>query len=510
MTTTRTACSYCGVGCGIEVTTTTDSGVPVIARVSGDRLHPANFGRLCTKGATHAEMMAAVDGRLTSALVRPSRHEEPLPTPVDDAVAEAGTRLRAIVDEHGPDAVALYVSGQMSIEAQYLANKLAKGFLRTIHIESNSRLCMASAGTGYKQSLGADGPPGSYDDFDCTDLFFVIGSNMADCHPILFLRMVDRLKAGAKLIVVDPRRTATAERADLFLQIKPGTDLALLNGLLHLLVENGDIDNDFIAEHTDGWDDMPDVPCRLSAGPGRRHHRHSRRPTSAPRPHDRRSGGMDDAVDDGAEPEHARHLEHQRDLQPAPGHRGDLPARQRPDVADRPAQRDGRPRNGLHGAGTARAALGDVGGRPRVRREAVGPAVRNHPRPTSVPARLRCSRGLHVVTIKACWIICTNPVATVANRQTVIAGLEAAELVITQDAYQATATNKYADIVLPAALWAESDAVMVNSERNLTLLQASVRPAGQSRPDWQLICEVADAHGLRRALRLLLQRGGFR
>ena len=116
---------------------------------------------------------------------------------------------------------------------------------------------MASAGTGYKQSLGADGPPGSYTDFDCTDLFFVIGSNMADCHPILYLRMADRLKAGAKLIVVDPRRTTTAERADLFLQIKPGTDLALLNGLLHLLVENGDIDDDFIAEHTEGWDAMP-------------------------------------------------------------------------------------------------------------------------------------------------------------------------------------------------------------------------------------------------------------
>ena len=246
MVTTRTACSYCGVGCGIEVQTTTDSdtGRPVIARVSGDKLHPTNYGRLCTKGATHAEMMAADDGRLTSALWRPARDEELVPTPVDDAVAETGRRLRAIVDEHGPDAVALYVSGQMSIEAQYLANKLAKGSLRTVHIESNSRLCMASAGTGFKQSLGADGPPASYTDFDCTELFFVIGSNMADCHPVLYLRMADRLKAGAKLIVVDPRRTTTAEKADLFLQIKPGTDLALLNGLLHLLVEIGDIDAD--------------------------------------------------------------------------------------------------------------------------------------------------------------------------------------------------------------------------------------------------------------------------
>ena len=283
----RTACSYCGVGCGISVETRTDpaTGVPVIARVSGDKLHPTNFGRLCTKGATHAEMMAATDGRLTTALRAAVARRRPGGRRRSTTrVAEAGRRLRAIIDEHGPDAVALYVSGQMSIEAQYLANKLAKGFLRTNHIESNSRLCMASAGTGYKQSLGADGPPGSYTDFDCADLFFVIGSNMADCHPILFLRMADRLKAGAKLIVVDPRRTATAEKADLFLPIQPGTDLALLNGLLHLLVENGAIDERVHRRAHRGLGGDAGIPGRLPAGPGRRDHRVWPRPTSAPPP----------------------------------------------------------------------------------------------------------------------------------------------------------------------------------------------------------------------------------
>src|SRR5690606_28530974 len=181
-----------------------------------------NAGRLCTKGATHAELMAA-PGRMTTAYTRPRRGAQPQAVPVDEAVRETATRLRAILDEHGPDAIALYVSGQMSLEAQYLATKLAKGYVRTVHIEANSRLCMASAGTGYKQSLGADGPPGSYDDIDHADVFFVIGANMADCHPILYLRMADRLKAGAKLIVVDPRRTDTAARADLFLQLRPGT-----------------------------------------------------------------------------------------------------------------------------------------------------------------------------------------------------------------------------------------------------------------------------------------------
>ena len=143
---------------------------------------------------------------------------------------------------------------------------------------------MASAGTGYKLSLGADGPPGSYQDFDQADVFFVIGANMADCHPILFLRMMDRVKAGAKLIVVDPRRTATADKADLFLQIAPGTDLALLNGLLHLLVENGHIDAEFIAEYTEGWEVMPEFPGGVHPRHGQRNHRHPEPKTSAPRP----------------------------------------------------------------------------------------------------------------------------------------------------------------------------------------------------------------------------------
>ena len=490
MAVTRTACSYCGVGCGIEVTTTTSTGTPVIASVTGDRLHPANFGRLCTKGATHAEMMAAVDGRLTSALVRPSRHEEPVPASVDNAVTEAGTRLRAIVDKHGPDAVALYVSGQMSIEAQYLANKLAKGFLRTVHIESNSRLCMASAGAGFKQSLGADGPPGSYDDFDCTELFFVIGSNMADCHPILFLRMADRLKAGAKLIVVDPRRTATAQRADLFLQIRPGTDLALLNGLLHLLVESGNIDTDFIAEHTDGWTDMPaflaDYPAyrvaQITGLPEADIRTAARMIAEAGEWMSCWTMGLNQSTH-GTWNTNAicnLHLATGAICRPGSG----------------PMSLTGQP-NAMGGREMGYMGPGLPGQRSVVAapdREFVEKqwglppgTIRTDVGPGTIEMFERLASG----DIKACWIICTNPVATVANRGTVIAGLQTAELVITQDAYRANATNQYADIVLPAALWAESDAVMVNSERTMTLLQSCIPPAGQARPDWQLICQVA-------------------
>src|SRR3954467_3606121 len=244
-------------------------GRRVAVRVRGDRDHPANAGRLCTKGATSAELLAT-PGRLGRALVRAERGGAYAETDVRSAIRTAGQRLRAIIDEHGPDAVALYVSGQMTLEAQYLANKLAKGFIGTNQIESNSRLCMASAGTGYKLSLGADGPPGSYDDLDHADVFLVIGANMADCHPILFLRMMDRVRAGAKLIVVDPRRSATADKADLYLPIRPGTDLAFLNGLLHLLVVNGHLDEDFITAYTQGWPAMPDFladypPDRVAA-----------------------------------------------------------------------------------------------------------------------------------------------------------------------------------------------------------------------------------------------------
>ncbi|MET8942793.1 molybdopterin-dependent oxidoreductase [Streptomyces sp. NPDC004542] len=168
--TVRTVCSYCGVGCGMVLSIGTGpDGRRTVLKASGDREHPANSGRLCTKGATTAEMLSA-PGRLTTALVRPGRGDEPVPAPLDAAVAETARRLRAVIDEHGPDAVALYVSGQMSLEAQYLANKLAKGFIRTNQIESDSRLCMASAGTGYKLSLGADGPPGSYQDLDRADV----------------------------------------------------------------------------------------------------------------------------------------------------------------------------------------------------------------------------------------------------------------------------------------------------------------------------------------------------
>lgn len=492
----RTACSYCGVGCGIVLDIATDpaTGRRRAVKASGDKAHPANAGRLCTKGATSADMLAA-PGRATTALVRAEREEAPVATDVDTAVADVARRLRAVLDEHGPDALAFYVSGQMSLEAQYLANKLAKGFVRTHRIESNSRLCMASAGTGYKLSLGADGPPGSYEDFDHADVFLVIGSNMADCHPILFLRMMDRIKtAGAKLIVVDPRRNATADKADLFLQIRPGTDLALLNGLLHLLAEDGRLDEEFIAAHTEGWDAMPaflaDYPparvAELTGIPEDDIRRAARWIGEAGAWTSCWTMGLNQSTH-GTWNTNALvnlHLATGAICRPGAG----------------PFSLTGQP-NAMGGR-----EMGYMGPGLPGQRSVLVPADRAFTEDLwGIPAgSLREDVGRGTVEmfermvagdIKACWIICTNPVASVANRKTVIAALEAAELVVTQDVFADTETNAYADVVLPAALWAESDGVMVNSERNLTLVQGVVDPPGQALPDWQLIARVACAMG---------------
>ncbi|HEY2605462.1 bifunctional nitrate reductase/sulfite reductase flavoprotein subunit alpha [Paraburkholderia sp. RL18-103-BIB-C] len=491
-TSVKTVCPYCGVGCGMVLHV--EDGQ--VVKIAGDKEHPSNFGRLCTKGQS-AHVALRKSGRLESAFVRHARDEDPVPLPMTQAISTTAARLRGLLDEHGPDALSFYVSGQMSIEAQYLVNKLAKGFVGTNNIESNSRLCMASAGSGYKLSLGADGPPGSYEDIDHADLFFVIGANMADCHPILYLRMMDRVKAGAKLIVVDPRRNATAEKADLFMQIKPGTDLALLNGLLHLLLENGHTDAAFIAEATEGWDAIPAfladyTPERVAEI------------TGLAAADIRRAAQMIGTAKEWIscwtmglnQSTHGTwHTNAICNLHLATGkicRRGSGPF----SLTGQPNAMGGREMGymgpGLPGQRSVlvdadRAFIEDLWG--------IAPGtLKTEVSNGTVDMFSRMAAG----EIKACWIICTNPVASVANRQNAIAGLRAAELVIAQDAFLDTETNRYADVLLPGALWAEAEGVMINSERNLTLMQKGIEPPGAALPDWQIIarvaCEMGFAH----------------
>ncbi|SOE72705.1 sulfite reductase (NADPH) alpha subunit [Burkholderia sp. OK233] len=484
-TSVKTVCPYCGVGCGMVLHV--EDGQ--VVKISGDKEHPANFGRLCTKGQS-AHVALRKSGRLEDAFVRHARDQDPAPLPMAQAISTTAARLRGLLDEHGPDALSFYVSGQMSIEAQYLVNKLAKGFVGTNNIESNSRLCMASAGSGYKLSLGADGPPGSYEDIDHADLFFVIGANMADCHPILFLRMMDRVKAGAKLIVVDPRRNTTADKADLFLQIKPGTDLALLNGLLHLLHENGHTDTAFIADFTEGWDAMPAfladyTPEKVSAITGlsiEDIRQAAQMIGAAPEWMSCWTMGLNQSTH-GTWHTNAicnLHLATSKICR-----RGSGPF----SLTGQPNAMGGREMGymgpGLPGQRSVlvdadRAFIEDLWGIPKgTLKTEVGNGT--------IDMFTRMAAG----EIKACWIICTNPVASVANRQTAIAGLRAAELVISQDAFLDTETNRYADVLLPGALWAEAEGVMINSERNLTLMQKGIEPPGAALPDWQIIARVA-------------------
>src|SRR5229473_2093147 len=244
----RTTCPYCGVGCGLIVQPDGRGG----AAVTGDPTHPANFGRTCSKGAALGETLA-LDGRLLHPMLRQgdgtlARADWPQAL---DAVAAGFGR---IIERDGPNAVAFYLSGQLLTEDYYVANKLMKGFLGSANVDTNSRLCMASSVAGHRRAFGADTVPGVYADLDEADLIVLVGSNAAWCHPVLFQRMIaNKRERGARLVVIDPRRSVTAEAADLFLPIAPGTDTALFCGLLAHLAETGALDDIYIESHTAGF-----------------------------------------------------------------------------------------------------------------------------------------------------------------------------------------------------------------------------------------------------------------
>ncbi|HEY9207562.1 MAG TPA: molybdopterin-dependent oxidoreductase, partial [Acidovorax sp.] len=254
---TQSTCPYCGVGCGVII----ESTGPQITGVRGDPTHPANFGRLCTKGSTlhlTASSPITLQTRLLQPMRRTHRGDAPQSLPWDAALALATDKFANIIQTHGPDAVGFYVSGQLLTEDYYVFNKLAKGLIGTNNIDTNSRLCMSSAVAGYKTTLGADAPPACYDDVNHAQCLFIVGSNTAWAHPILFRRIEDARAAnpGMKVIVADPRRTDTASMADLFLPIQPGSDVMLFNGMLHLMLWEGWIDANYIGAHTTGFDEL--------------------------------------------------------------------------------------------------------------------------------------------------------------------------------------------------------------------------------------------------------------
>jgi sulfite reductase (NADPH) flavoprotein alpha-component len=492
----KTVCPYCGVGCGMILHV--EGGR--VTRVSGDKEHPANFGSLCTKGSTVDQTVHSTD-RLAHAQRRrpgwsaPGRGGHFERVPMDSALQSVADNLRAIIAEHGPDAVALYVSGQLSTESQYVANKLCKGFFKTNNIDSNSRLCMASAASGYKLSLGADAPPGHYEDFESADCFFVIGSNMADCHPILHQRMRRRMRAsGAKLIVVDPRRTATAADATLYLPIKPGSDLGLLNGLLHLLAKMGRVDQDFIDQHTDGWDEMAEI---IESYPPER----AAEITELP---------VDDLIQAARLIGESAALMSLWTMGLNQSARGTwqtnaicnlhLATGQIGRVGSGPFSLTGQP-NAMGGREVGYMSGGLPGhrsvhdARDRAEIEALWGVPEGTIRPRPGFPAVDLFKALESGEVKALWIIGSNPAVTMPNRSRVLRGLERAQFVVVQDAYHPTETSRFAHVLLPGAVWAEAEGTMTNSSRMVTFMPRAVLPPADAMPDWEIICEVARRMG---------------
>ena len=395
-----------------------------------------------------------------------------------------------------PDEIAFYISGQLLTEDYYAVNKLAKGFLGTNNVDSNSRLCMSSAVAGYTGALGSDGPPPSYADIDEAECLFLVGSNAAACHPIVWNRI--RAK-GAFLIVADPRRTPTAEHADLHLPVRPGTDLPLLNAMLHVLERDGLLDRTVPraphARRRGRADDRRRVDARAR---GRRSAACPAQDIVAAAHRFGVDQARDGAVVDGRQPVDGRDAQEPRAHQPLPGHRQHRPARLRPAVADRPAERDGRPRDRRARAPCCPATAGSPSAEDRaeMRRFWDSPGIAARARAWRRPSWSRRSRS---GGSRSLWIVATNPVVSQPDAGRFAAALQRADLVICQDAYFPTETAALAHVLLPAAQWPEKDGTMTNSERRVSLVQRALDPPGEALPDWEIFARVGRALGHREA-----------
>ncbi|MBL8353126.1 MAG: molybdopterin-dependent oxidoreductase [Burkholderiaceae bacterium] len=489
MTETASTCPYCGVGCGVLIAS--EGGQ--ITGVRGDPEHPANFGRLCTKGSTlhlTASISVTRQTRLLQPMRRAQRGARPEPVSWDAAIDEAAGRLAQIATSRGPDAIGLYISGQLLTEDYYAFNKLAKGLLGTNNVDTNSRLCMSSAVAGYKATLGADAPPCSYEDLDHAGTVFIAGSNMAWAHPVLFRRLEDAKRANPqqKWIVVDPRRTETAEAADLHLQILPGTDVALFNGLLHLLLWEGWGDRAYIDAHTRGFDALRDIvrnqtPAETARLCGIREAdlvQAARWFGQATPTLSLYCQGLNQSVS-GTDKNAAL-----INLHLATGQIG-KPGAGPFSLTGQPNAMGGREVGGLANLLSAHRDLADPQHRAEVAALWGLSDVPARPGKTAVEMFQAAADG----EIAALWIACTNPAQSLPDQATVRRALERAEFVIVQEAFATTATAAYADLLLPATTWGEKDGTVTNSERRISRVRAAVPPPGQARHDWQIAVDVA-------------------
>jgi assimilatory nitrate reductase catalytic subunit len=478
---TRSTCPYCGVGCGVII----ESDGAQITGVRGDPEHPANFGRLCTKGQS-LHLTATAPITLHARLRTPRLYGQAVEWDVAlDTAAEVFARIAV---EHGPDALGFYISGQLLTEDYCVFNKLAKGVLGTNNIDTNSRLCMSSAVAGYKLTLGADAPPTCYEDIAHADCLFIAGSNMAWAHPVLYRRVEDarRARPAMKVIVADPRRTETAEQADLHLQLLPGTDVALFNGMLHVMLWEGLVDHAHIEQHTSGFEALKTIVRECT-----------------PRETARITGLSEDAIVQAARwfggsattlSLYCQGLNQSSsgtaknaaliNLHLASGQIG-RPGAGPFSLTGQPNAMGGREVGGMANLLSAHRDLANPGHRAEVAQLWGVDEVPSRPGKTAVEMFEAAADG----EIKALWIACTNPAQSLPDQTTVRRALQRAEFVVLQEAFEGTATAAHAHLLLPASTWGEKEGTVTNSERRISRVRAAVPAPGQARADWAIACD---------------------
>ncbi len=479
---TRTTCPYCGVGCGVLARPRGDGS----AEIKGDPQHPANFGRLCSKGSALGETLSLSD-RLLHPLVNGAR------ATWDEVLDLVGGRFAETINEHGADSVAMYVSGQLLTEDYYVANKLMKGYIGTANIDTNSRLCMASSVAGHKRAFGSDTVPGCYEDLECADLVVLVGSNLAWCHPVLYQRLGEaRAERGIKVVVIDPRQTATCEIADVHMPIKPGTDAALFNGLLAHLTTHGKVNTDFVARHTTGFAAACNAVSTLSCADVASITQLSeiqisqfyelfaareKTVTVYSQGVNQSSAGTDkvNAIINC-------HL--------ATGRIG-KPGASPFSVTGQPNAMGGREVGGLANMLAAHMEIDNVGHRRMVQSFWQSPTMVERPGLKAVDLFKAVGEG----RIKALWIMATNPVDSMPEADKVRDAIAACPFVVVSDVTAATDTAALAHVMLPAAAWGEKNGTVTNSERRISRQRPFVAPPGEARSDWWQIAEVAKRLG---------------
>ncbi|HEX9443695.1 MAG TPA: nitrate reductase [Candidatus Binatia bacterium] len=492
----KSYCPYCGVGCGLMAGMQNGA----LARIKGDPDHPSSLGGLCAK-AVYLPASLHTPDRLLYPQTRRRRDGPFIRVGWGAALRLVAGRFREIIDRHGPGAVAFYGSGQLTTEEYYAGNKLAKGFLGTNNFDTNSRLCMASAAAGYQTSLGSDGPPLCYGDIDLADCFLIVGANMADCHPVLFQRIKRRKIAApdrVRIIAVDPRRTETAAFADLHLPVRPGADIALLNGMLHALIGENLIDPGFVQRHTGGFAGTlaavgsypPETAAQLCGLPAPLIIKAAKIFGRAEKAITLWSMGVNQSTA-GVGKNNAIH-----NLHLATGKIG-RPGSGPFSLTGQPNAMGGREAGGMAHLLPGYRQVANPRHRAEVARAWGIPAGRIAPEPglSAVDLFEAMERG----EVKAVWILCTNPAVSLPDTGFVERALHRAELVVVQDAYHPTGTTQLADVLLPAAQWSEKEGVMTNSERRLTYMPQLAAPPGEALPDWKILTLFARALGFAEA-----------